>query len=106
MRDGLTMQFSEMDSKERGVLFAALFLALIVFGSATYLYLNPPVQVFEAKIFDVYEQNGNTFILSYGEGKLKLNGIHDIEIDETYRITYQSRKRNFADVIISIEKIS
>ncbi|MCW4014531.1 MAG: hypothetical protein NWF07_16295 [Candidatus Bathyarchaeota archaeon] len=100
------MQFSEMDSKERSVLYASLFLVLVVFGSAAYLYLNPPVQVFEAKVFEVYEQNGNTFILSYGEGKLKLNGIHEIEVDETYRITYQSRKRNFADVIISIEKIS
>ena len=106
MRDDLTMQFSEMDTKERFALLASLFLVLVVFGSSVYLYLNPPVQVFEAKVFDVYEQNGKTFILSYGEGKLKLNGIHDIEIDEIYRITYQSRKRNFADVIISIEKIS
>ena len=61
---------------------------------------------FEAKIFDAYESKGNTFLLTYGEGKLKLRGIHDIEIDATYRITYKSRQRNFADIIISIEKIS
>jgi hypothetical protein len=64
------------------------------------------VQVLEAKIFDAYESNGNTFLLTYGEGKLKLRGIHEIEIDATYRITYKSRQRNFADIIISIERIS
>jgi hypothetical protein len=100
------MQFSEMDSKERVVLLASMFLVLIVFASSAYLYLNPPVQVLEAKVFDVYELNGNTLILTYGEGKLKLRGIHDIEVDATYKITYQSRNRNFADIIISIEKLS
>ena len=86
------MQFSEMDSKERAALLASLVLALIVFASSVYVYINPPVQVLEATVFDVYESNGNTFILTYGEGKLKLRGIHEIEIGETYKITYQSRK--------------
>jgi len=106
MRDGLTMQFSEMDSKERGVLFASLFLALIVFGSATYLYLNPPVQVIEVKIFDTYQKNDITTIWTYGAGKLRLYGLYDIEIDETYRITYQSRSRNNAEIVLNVEKIS
>ncbi len=60
----------------------------------------------EGKVFDVWETEGGiTFILSYGEGKIKLPGIHDIELDVTYRITYQSRQRNLASVIISIEKL-
>jgi hypothetical protein len=100
------MKLGEMDGKERIVFLGSLFLTVIVFSSSAYTYLNPPVKVLEAKIFDVYELKGNTFILTYGEGKLKLKGIHEIEIDATYRITYQSRARNFANIIISIEKIS
>lgn len=106
MRDGLTMQFSEMDSKERGVLFAALFLVLIVFGSSVYLYLNPPVQVIEVKVFDTYQKNDVTHIWTYGAGKIRLTGLYDIEIDETYRITYQSRSRNNAEIVLNVEKIS
>jgi hypothetical protein len=100
------MKIGELDNKERLVLLASILLAVIVFVSSAYIYFNPPVQVLEAKIFDAYESNGNTFLLTYGEGKLKLRGIHEIEIDATYRITYKSRQRNFADIIISIEKIS
>ena len=100
------MKIGEMDGKERIVLLGSIVLVVLVFTSSLYLYFNPPVQVLEAKIFDVYEQNGKTFILTYGEGKIKLNGIYDIEIDESYRITYQSRQRNFANIVISIEKIS
>jgi hypothetical protein len=62
--------------------------------------------VWEGKVFDVWETDKSvTFILSYGEGKIKLPGSHDIELDATYKITYQSRTRNVATVIISIEKI-
>lgn len=99
------MQLGEMESKERAVFLASLLLVGIVFASAVYLYLNPPVQVLEAKVFDVYESNGKTFILTYGEGKFKLEGSYDIEVDAFYRIMYQSRKRNLAYNIISIEKI-
>ena len=95
-----------MDGKERIGLLVGLALVVFVFASSAYVYMNPPVQVWEGRVFDVYESNnGDTFILSYGEGKIKLPGIHDIELDATYRITYQSRTRNFASVIISIEKI-
>jgi len=100
------MNLSEMDGKDRIVLIAGLVLVGVVFISSTYIYLNPPVQVWEGKVFDVWESEGGiTFILSYGEGKIKLPGSHEIELDATYRITYQSRSRNVATVIISIEKI-
>lgn len=100
------MNLSEMDGKEKAALIGGLLLVGIVFASAGYVYLNPPVQVWEGKVFDVWESDsGNTFILSYGEGKLKLPGSHDIEVDSTYRITYQSRNRNTASIIISIEQI-
>lgn len=103
--DSLTMKLEEMDSKERVVLFSSLFLLLIVFSSSLYLYINPPVQVLEAKIFESYQTDEYTHIWTYGEGKLRLNGLYDIEIDATYRITYQSRSRNKAEIVLSIEKI-
>ena len=100
------MNLNEMDGKEKAALLGSLLLVGIVFASSAYVYLNPPVQVWEAKVFDVSEgRGGNTLILSYGEGKLKLPGSHDIEIDATYRITYKSRSRNTASIIISIEKL-
>ena len=100
------MNLIEMDGKERIVLMTGLVLVGVVFISSAYIYLNPPVLVWEGTVFDVSEsKNGYTFILSYGEGKIKLPGSHDIEIDATYKITYQSRSRNVASVLISIEKI-
>ncbi len=100
------MNLSEMDGKERMALIGGLTLVFIVFASSAYVYLNPPVQVWEGKVFDTWESGGgNTYILSYGEGKLKLPGSHDFELDTTYRITYQSRSRNTASIIHSIEKI-
>lgn len=100
------MNLSEMDGKERTALLGGLALVFIVFASSAYIYLNPPVQVWEGKVFDTWESSGgHTFILSYGEGKLKLPGSHEIELDATYRVTYQSRTRNVASIILSIEKI-
>ena len=100
------MKLPDMNNNEKLVLIASISLAAIVFASSVYIYLNPSVQVFEAKVFDTYVSNGKTYILTYGEGKIKLNGIYDIEIGATYRITYQSRQRYVATVLINIEKIS
>jgi hypothetical protein len=100
------MKLSEIDNKERIVLLASILFVVLVFASSLYLYFNPPVKVLEAKVFDVYQSNGNTFILTYGAGKLKLDGLYDIEIGATYRITYQSTHRNLATNVISIDKIS
>ena len=100
------MNLNEMDGKEKAALIGGLLLVGIVFASSAYIYFNPPVQVWVGKVFDVWETSGGyTMILSYGEGKMKLPGSHDIELDATYRITYQSRARNTASILISIEKI-
>jgi len=100
------MSLSEMDGKQRIALVAGLVIVAIVFASSAYTYLNPPIRVWEGKVFDVWEsKGGNAHILSYGEGKIKLTGLHEIDLDSTYKITYQSRQRNLASVIISIEKI-
>jgi hypothetical protein len=100
------MKLGELDSKERIVLLGSMFLLVVVFASSFYLYLNPPVQVLEARIFDVYQKEGVTHILTYGAGKIRLTGLYDIEIGATYRITYQSRSRNNAEIVLSVEKIS
>jgi hypothetical protein len=94
-----------MDKKERIVLFASFFLVITVFASATYYYLNPPVHVLEAKVFDVFHKEEKTIIWTYGKGTLTLKGFHDIVVDEIYRVTYRGWKES-ADILISIEKIS
>ncbi len=100
------MNLSEMDGKEKAALIGGLLLVGVVFASSAYVYLNPPVQVWEGRVFDTWQSDGgNTHILSYGEGKIKLLGSYDIELDATYKITYKSRSRNTASIIISIEKI-
>ena len=102
----LTMTLKEINSRERIVLFSSLVLVFIVFASSLYLYYTPPVQVLEAKVFDTYQTNGITHVWTYGAGKIRLYGLYDIEIDETYRIMYQSRSRNNAEIVLSVEKIS
>lgn len=100
------MQFGDMDKKERFFFLSSLFLVAIVFASSVYLYINPPVQVLETRVFDAFESNGKTVIWTYGNGKLTLDKVYDIEVGESYRITYQSRSRNNAEIVLNIEKIS
>jgi len=100
------MKIGDMGKKEQAVFLASLLLVGVVFASSLYLYVNPPIHVLEAKIFYTYQKDGVTHVWTYGAGKLKLKGLYEFELDETYRITYRSRNRNTADIIISIEKIS
>jgi hypothetical protein len=100
------MRLGEMNGKERATLLAALLLVGVVFAVTMVNYFNPPEQVWEAKIFAVYHTDKNTLVFSYGEGKLKLPGHYEFELDETYRITYRSRTRNWAEFDIQVEKVS
>ena len=100
------MRLGEMDGRERAALLAALLLVGVVFAVTMVNYFNPPEQVWEAKIFAVYHTDESTLLFSYGEGKLKLPGRYEFELDETYRITYRSRSRNWAEFDIRVEKIS
>ncbi|MBN2334877.1 hypothetical protein JXL21_04915 [Candidatus Bathyarchaeota archaeon] len=102
------MNLGEMDGRERAALLGALLLVAAVFLVASYNYLNPPKQVWEAKVFETFVSGDNetTIVFSYGVGKLKFKGLYDFELDETYRVTYRSRNRNWAEFDISIEKIS
>ena len=100
------MKLFELEGQERLVFLSSLLLVIIVFASSLYTYVNPPVQVMEGKVFDSFQSGDKTIIWTYGEGKLALHGHYDLEIGATYRITYKGIQRDFADTIISIEKIS
>ena len=100
------MVFSDIDQKERIVLFASVFLLVAIFGYSVYYYYNPPIRVLEARVFDVEQREDTTLIWTYGQDRITLKGVHDIELEEVYRITYRGRRPTFTDVLISIEKIS
>jgi len=100
------MSFAGLNGRERAALLVSLGLVAVVFAAATFSYMNPPLQVWEATVFQVFHQGGNTVVYSYGEGKLKLTGDYDFEVGETYRVTYRTRSRNAAEFDITVEKIS
>ena len=100
------MVFSDIDQKERIVLFASVFFLVAIFGYSVYYYYNPPIRVLEARVFDVEQREDTTLIWTYGQDRIVLKGIHDIELEAVYRITYRGRRPTFTDVLISIEKIS
>ena len=99
------MSLTEMDKKERIALIAALLLVAAVFAVTLYYHFNPPTMVWEGKVFETYQTNTKTWILSYGEGKISLNGLYDIQENATYVITYKSHSRFDADIVLNIEKI-
>lgn len=99
------MSLTEMDQKERIALIAALLLVAAVFAVTLYYHFNPPTMVWEGKVFETYQTNTKTWILSYGEGKISLNGLYDIQENATYVITYKSHSRFDADLVLNIEKI-
>ena len=100
------MGFRDIDQKERIVLFGSIIVLVAIFGYSVYYYYNPPIRVLEARVFDVIQGEENTQIWTYGHDRITLKGIHDIELEAVYRITYRGRTPRFTDVLISIEKIS
>ena len=100
------MVFSDIDKKERLVLFVSVFLLVAIFGYSVYYYYNPPIRVLEARVFDVVKGEETTLIWTYGHDRITLRGVHDIELEAVYRITYRGRTSSYTDVLISIEKIS
>ncbi len=101
------MGLSTIDGRERTALAVSVLLVFVVFSAAFYNYLYPPQQVWVIKVFEVVEAESHTVVSSYGGGYLKLKGTgHNLEEGSSYRITYTSRRRNWAENVISIEKIS
>jgi hypothetical protein len=100
------MVFGDISQKERIVLFGSVLLLVAIFGYSVYYYYNPPIRVLEARVFDVVQYEESTLIWTYGQDRIVLKGVHDIELEEVYRITYRGRTPRYTDVLISIEKIS
>jgi hypothetical protein len=104
------MSFKELVSKERVIVIASIGLVGVVFLSAMYNYFNPPTRVWEGKVWQVDYSADSTIISSYGNGKIRINRILEIEEEATYRITYRSRRKFvvefFGDYEPTIEKIS
>jgi len=91
--------------KETIVLLASLLILTSIFSVSLYSYLNPPKRVWEGRIFECIPKAGHTYISGYGGDYLRLVGNYELEVGATYRITYITRKQNWAEKIISIEKI-
>ena len=97
------MGFNSIEGKEKGVLIVSVLLVTVVFSIAIYNYAFPKEQVWEVKVFEAVAKNGTTIVSSYGGGYMKLKGEYELIEGATYRITYISRTRNWADVVIDIE---
>lgn len=100
------MILQNLDSRERAVVLASIGLVVLVFSIGVYSHFNPARRVWEGKVWNVNYTEDSTVISSYGNGKITIKGIWDIEEESTYRITYRSRSKYFAQFDIEIEKIS
>jgi hypothetical protein len=95
----------EIAFKEKAVMIASIGLVVLVFSLAVYTYLYPPERVWEGRVWDVEYTSEQTIIYSYGKGKLRIMGIHEIEKEATYRITYRSMNKYNAAKVTEVEKI-
>lgn len=91
--------------KEMLALLASLLLIVSVFSFSLYRYLEPQKKVWEVKVFECVDKGGHTYVASYGGGYLRIIGSYELEEGATYRITYVTTRRNWAEKVISIEKI-
>lgn len=93
--------------KENAALIIAALLLLSLFTYSLYIYLWPKERVWEVTVFDSYyiEKKDYTYVAGYDGGYLRLKGRYDLEVNATYRIRYISRRPNWADEVLSIERI-
>lgn len=100
------MTFQHLEQKERIIVLASVGLVVLVFMIGVYNYVNPPQSTWEGKVWKVEVSGDSTIISSYGNGRIRLNGVYNLEEEATYRISYRSRSRGYAQFDIEIEKIS
>jgi len=93
--------------REKAALIVAVILLLSLYTYSLYNYLWPREQVWVVKVFDCTyrERRGYTYVAGYDGGYLRLKGHYELEVNATYRIRYISRRANWADRVISIERI-
>lgn len=99
------MNPKEIALKEKAVMIASIGLVVLVFSIAVYTYLKPPERIWEGRVWDVEYTSEQTIIYSYGKGKLRIMGIHEIEKEATYRITYNSMNKYNAAEGANVTKI-
>jgi hypothetical protein len=94
-------------SREKAALIAAALLLLSLYAYVLYNHLWPQERVWEARVFDCRynEKRDYTYVAGYDGGYLRLRGRYELEVNATYRIRYISRKPNWADKVLSIERI-
>lgn len=94
-------------NKEKASLIIAALLLLSLYTYSLYTYLWPREQVWVVKVFDCTygEKRGYTYVAGYDGGYLRLKGHYDLEVNATYRIRYISHRANWADKVLSIERI-
>lgn len=94
-------------NRENGALIIAVVLLLSLYAYSFYLDLRPREQVWVVKVFDYYyiERKNYTYVAGYEGGYLRLKGHYDLEVNATYRIRYISRRTNWADKILSVDRI-
>ncbi len=92
-------------NKENLALIVSTIVLFSIFAISFYNVLTPRRYVWEGRVFDVTQGSTVTVIQSYGAGRLSLRGNYTIEVGSIYKITYISTRSNFAEEIISIEKI-
>jgi hypothetical protein len=97
--------FDTLGNKERIVLVGSIVLVCSVLGGSIFKYVTLETKEVEVKVFDAYDFHPNvdhTMVLTYGQGKLKLEGEYweELETDKTYHfVLRETRKRNLWKVI-------
>ena len=94
-------------NREKMALIVAVILLLSLYTYSLYTYLWPREQVWVVKVFDCHynERRGYTYVAGYDSGYLRLKGHYELEVNATYRIRYIPTKPNWAERVLSIERV-
>ena len=94
-------------NREKMALIVAVILLLSLYTYSLYTYLWPREQVWVVKVFDCHynERRGYTYVAGYDGGYLRLKGHYELEVNATYRIRYIPTKPNWAERVLSIERV-
>ena len=94
-------------NREKMALIVAVILLLSLYTYSLYTYLWPKEQVWVVKVFDCHynERRGYTYVAGYDGGYLRLKGHYELEVNATYRIRYIPTKPNWAERVLSIERV-
>jgi len=84
----------ERKREMEAVAFSFLLLSF-VWLNALYVSLRPQTITETFTVFDAYESQGNTIILTFGHGKRSFIGEHNFTVGHTYEVTYSYPRMRF-----------